>query len=111
SRENAVPRDFRVRLRLLVDEERGASHVPVLTTLFVAAALLLLIGCANVMILLLARGRHRVHEIAVRHALRPTRSRLFHPLLCEALLLTFAATVAAVLAARYLLPPLLEFVP
>jgi hypothetical protein len=65
SRENALPRNFRVRLRLLVDEERGASHVPVLTTLFAAATLLLLIGCANVTILLLARGRHRVHEIAV----------------------------------------------
>ena len=62
SRENALPRTFRVRLRLLVDEERGASHVPVLTTLFAAAALLLLIGCPNVTMLLLARGRLRVRH-------------------------------------------------
>jgi len=111
SRENAFPRTFRVRLRLLVDEERGASHVPVLTTLFAAAALLLLIGCANVTILLLARGRNRVHEIAVRHALGATRSRIARLLLCEALLVTLAATAAAVIAARYLLPSLLDLVP
>jgi predicted permease len=111
SRENAFPRYFRVRLRLLVDEERGASHVPVLTTLFAAAALLLLIGCANVTILLLARGRIRVHEIAVRHALGATRSRIVRLLLCEALLVTLSATVAAVIAARYLLPSLLDLVP
>ena len=110
-RENALPRDFRVRLRLLVDEERGASHVPILTTIFAAAALLLLIGCANVTILLLARGRIRVHEIAVRHALGATRSRIVRLLLCEALLVTLAATAAAVIAARYLLPSLLDLVP
>ena len=111
SRENAFPRDFRVRLRLLLDEERGASYVPVLTTLFAAAALLLLIGCANVTILLLARGRHRVHEIAVRHALGATRSRIVRLLLGEALLVTLAATVVAVVAARYLLPSILDLVP
>jgi predicted permease len=111
SREHAFPRNFRVRLRLLVDEERGASYVPVLTTLFAAAALLLLVGCANVTILLLARGRNRMNEIAVRHALGATRSRIVRLLLGEALLLTFAATVAAVLVARYLLPSLLELMP
>ena len=111
SRENAFPLNFRVRLRLLVDEERSASHVAVLTTLFAAAALLLLIGCANVTILLLARGRNRVHEIAVRHALGATRSRVVRLLLCEALLVTLAATAAAVIAARYLLPLLLDLVP
>lgn len=52
-REGALPPDARVRLRRLVDAERGASHVPMLTTLFAAAALLLLIGCVNVMIVLL----------------------------------------------------------
>jgi predicted permease len=110
-RENALPRNSRVRLRLLVDEERGASHVPVLTMLFASAALLLLIGCTNVTILLLARGRHRVHEIAVRHAIGATRSRIVRLLLCEALLVTLAATVAAVIVVRYLLPSLLDLVP
>src|SRR5690348_2001992 len=76
TRADAFPTGSRVRLRRLIDEERGASYVPVLAALFVAAALLLLIGCANVTILLLARGRYRVHEISVRHALGASRARL-----------------------------------
>ena len=111
SRADSFPPGSRVHLRRLLDEERGASYVPVLAALFAAAALLLLIGCANVTILLLARGRYRVHEITVRHALGASRSRLVRLLLCEALLITLAATVVAVIAAEYLLPLLLDGVP
>jgi predicted permease len=111
TRPAAYPSSFRVQLSRLVDEERGAAYVPVLGLLFGAAALLLLIGCANVTILLLARGRYRMREMAVRHALGAARWRLVSLLLAETLLVTLAAAGFALLAVTYALPLLLEEVP
>lgn len=110
-RPSAYPATFRVQLSRLVDEERGASHVPVLAVLFGAAALLLLLGCANVTILLLARGRFRVREMAVRCALGAERSRLITLLLCETLVVTLVAAVLAVVTVSYALPLILADVP
>lgn len=107
----AYPPDFRVQLSRLVDEARGATYVPVLGLLFGAAALLLLIGCANVTILLLARGRYRLREMAVRQALGAGRWRLVSLLLSETLLLTLAAAGLALFAVTYALPLLLAEVP
>jgi predicted permease len=111
TRPASYPPNFRVQLSRLVDEERGAAYVPVLGLLFGAAALLLLIGCANVTILLLARGRYRMREMAVRHALGAGRWRLVSLLLAETLLVTFVAAGLALLAVTYALPLLLAEVP
>jgi putative ABC transport system permease protein len=111
TRPAAFPPSFRVQLSRLVDDERGAADVPVLGLLFGAAALLLLIGCANVTILLLARGRYRMREMAVRQALGAERWRLVSLLLAETLLITLAAAGIAVLAVTYALPRLLAVVP
>src|SRR5690242_15119553 len=111
TRPDSYPQSFRVQLSRLVDEERGAAHVPVLGLLFGAAALLLLIGCANVTILLLARGRYRMREMAVRHALGAGRWRLVSLLLAETLLVTLAAVSLALLVVTYALPLLLSKVP
>jgi putative ABC transport system permease protein len=104
TRPDAFPRSFRVQVRRVVDEERGAAQVPILGMLFAASALLLLIGCVNVTILLLARGRHRMNEIAVRYALGAARSRIMSLLLCETLLVTVVAAGLAVVVAHYALP-------
>jgi predicted permease len=111
TRPAAYPPSFRVQLSRLVDEERGAAYVPVLGLLFAAAALLLLMACANVTILVLARGRHRMREMAVRHALGAGRWRLVRLVLAETLLVTLSAAGLALLAVRYALPRLLAEVP
>jgi predicted permease len=111
TRPNDFSRDFRVHLRRLLDEERGSTYVPIVIVLFAAAALLLLIGCVNVTILLFARGSHRVHELALRQALGATRGRLVSLLLCETLLITFAATGLALLLLTRVLPLLLAAAP
>ena len=69
-----------------------------LVLLFGAVVTLLVIGCANVSILLLARGTARGHELAVRVSVGAARSHLIRQLLTESVLVTMATT--GVLLAR-----------
>jgi putative ABC transport system permease protein len=104
------PDGFRVNLRSIVDlyaRPLGAT----LYLLLGAVASLLLIGCGNVSILLLARGTERQHELAVRAAVGANRQRIIRQLLTEALLIATTGAGLGVLLAWKSLPPIVAFLP
>lgn len=88
------------------EQETGRT----LTLLLAGVVLLLLIGCANCSILLLARGHARQHELAIRSAIGASRWRIIRQLLVEAIVISSTGAALGVAASYWLakLPLLLS---
>jgi putative ABC transport system permease protein len=101
-----VPADIRYDFHLKVRSLRDRQMQDARTTAWVllgAVLAVLLIACANVASLLMARGAARQRELAVRSALGASRGRLVRQALTEALLLSIAGALAGCALAEGLL--------
>jgi predicted permease len=107
---------FRAKQVLIEPGPRGQSNIDreartPLILLFTITALVLLIACANIANLLLARGATRSQEISVRSALGGSRRQLVGQLLSEAVLLAALGGIASVVVASWTLRAIGSWIP
>jgi predicted permease len=84
---------------------------PILLLLLGAVGLLLLIACANVANLLLARAMARRNEMAIRTALGASRARLIGLMLTDGLILSFTGAIAGMAVAYWTIKAFVAMIP
>jgi predicted permease len=114
ARMAATPDAFRAGMEAALtplDEHILGATRPALVALAACVALVLLIGCANVAVLLLVRASSRTHETATRLAMGASRWRIVRQCLCDALLLTTVGGVVGVVLAYWTVTGLVALAP
>ena len=94
-----------------VAAELQADIRPALAALTVAVFLVLLIACANVASLLLARLSGRAHDLALRAALGANRARLFRQLLIESAVVALAGGGVGIALSTVAVPVIVRLTP
>ena len=102
--------ETRLSIRTLRDRETQDAR-PVAWVLFGFVVAVLLIACANVAGLMMARGAGRQRELAVRSAIGASRGRLIRQALTEALLLSLAGGTAGLAVAEVLVMIFVRLAP
>ncbi len=106
----AAKSETRLSIRTLRDRETQDAR-PVAWVLFGFVLAVLLIACANVAGLMMARGAARQRELAVRLAIGASRGRLVRQALTEALVLSFAGGLAGLAIAQALIMVFVRLAP
>ncbi|HET9033601.1 MAG TPA: ABC transporter permease [Dokdonella sp.] len=94
-----------------LSEQIGAPVSRALGMLLAASALVLLIACANLAGLMLARGQAREQELSLRCALGAQKGRLMRHVLAESVLIALAGTLAGLLVAKPAIAGLMALAP
>lgn len=97
----AAHRDDGLHAVSLQETARGTTSRPLSFFLLGLAGFVLVIACANLANLQLARAIARTHEFAIRAALGASRSRLLRPLLAESVLLALGGGLLGILVALW----------
>jgi predicted permease len=107
---------FKAKHVTLADGRKGQSSMikesrAPLTLLFSITGIVLLIACANIANLLLARAANRAMEMAVRLSLGATRRQLIGQVLTESVLLASLGGIASILVAHWTLAGITAMLP
>ena len=108
NQQNGLSRDVKVDS---LHESQVSNNRRMLIILQGTVAFVLLVACANVANLLLARSVSRQRELAIRSAIGAGRGRIFRQVLTESLMLSVTGGVAGVLLAGWLMRLFLSLSP